>query len=140
MLSQLYDIYQTNPAFLMRIRLGILCFNTVNEKSWHRAAAGGNRKINSEKVSGQSSSIQLLSPYIISPWSGSVLFLSIVDTGHWPLTQDTWRVETTPQLQLMAADDGSGYDETDVVMCVVIIMVRAWWLLWCVVIIMVTGV
>ena len=28
---------------------------------------GGNGKINSEKVSGQSSSIQLVSPYIISP-------------------------------------------------------------------------
>ena len=39
---------------------------STNEKSWHRAAAGGNRKINSEKVSGQSSSIQLVSPYIIS--------------------------------------------------------------------------
>ena len=29
---------------------------------------GGNGKINSEKVSGQSSSIHLVSPYIISPW------------------------------------------------------------------------
>ena len=29
---------------------------------------GGNGKINSEKVSGQSSSIRLVSPYIISPW------------------------------------------------------------------------
>ena len=29
---------------------------------------GGNGKINSEKVSGQSSSIQLVSPYLISPW------------------------------------------------------------------------
>ena len=28
----------------------------------------GNGKINSKKVSGQSSSIQLVSPYIISPW------------------------------------------------------------------------
>ena len=52
--------------------------------------------------------------------SGSVLFLPIVDTGHWPLTRDTWRVETTPQLQLMAADTGRGYGETD----------GAWWLLW----------
>ena len=41
---------------------------STNEKSWHSAAAEGNRKINSEKVSGQSSSIQLLSPYIISSW------------------------------------------------------------------------
>ena len=31
MWSQLHDIYQTNPAFLMRIWLGILCFNTVNQ-------------------------------------------------------------------------------------------------------------
>ena len=48
--------------------------------------------------------------------SVSELFLPIVDTGHWPLTLDTWRVETTPQLQLMAADDGRGYGETDDVM------------------------
>ena len=52
--------------------------------------------------------------------SGSVLFLPIVDTGHWPLTRDTWRVETTPQLQLTAADAGCRYGETDTVMCVVI--------------------
>ena len=32
---------------------------------------GGNGKMNSEKVSGQLSSIQLVSPYIISPWSHS---------------------------------------------------------------------
>ena len=31
MLSQLHDIYQTNPAFKKRICLGILCFNTVNQ-------------------------------------------------------------------------------------------------------------
>ena len=30
---------------------------------------GGNGKIKSEKVSGQSSLIQLVSPYIISPWA-----------------------------------------------------------------------
>ena len=47
--------------------------------------------------------------------SGSVLFLPIVDTGHWPLTRDTWRVETTPQLQLTAADAGRGYGEIIVV-------------------------
>ena len=47
--------------------------------------------------------------------SGSVLFLPIVDTGHWPLTQDTYRVETTPQLQLTATDTGRRYGdgETD---------------------------
>ena len=52
--------------------------------------------------------------------SGSVLFLPIVNTGHRPLTRDTWRVETTRQLQLTAADTGCGYGETD----------GAWWLLW----------
>ena len=31
MLSQVHDIYQTNPADLKRICLGILCFNTVNQ-------------------------------------------------------------------------------------------------------------
>ena len=31
MLSQLHDVYQTNPAFIKRICLGILCFNTVNQ-------------------------------------------------------------------------------------------------------------
>ena len=57
--------------------------------------------------------------------SGSVLFLPIVDTGHWPLTRDTRHVETTPQLQLTAADTGCGYGETDAVMCVVNIVVTA---------------
>ena len=52
--------------------------------------------------------------------SGSVLFLPIVNNGHRPLTRDTWRVETTRQLQLTAADTGCGYGETD----------GAWWLLW----------
>ena len=31
MLSQVHNIYQTNPAVLIRIRLDILCFNTVNQ-------------------------------------------------------------------------------------------------------------
>ena len=31
MCSQVHDIYQTNPVFLIRIWLGILCFNTVNQ-------------------------------------------------------------------------------------------------------------
>ena len=31
MVSQVHDIYQTNPADLKRICLGILCFNTVNQ-------------------------------------------------------------------------------------------------------------
>ena len=31
MLSQVHDIYQTNPAFKRRICLGILCFNSVNQ-------------------------------------------------------------------------------------------------------------
>ena len=31
MLSQLHDIYQTNPALKKRICLSILCFNTVNQ-------------------------------------------------------------------------------------------------------------
>ena len=31
MVSQVHDIYQTNPAFKKRICLGILCFNTVNQ-------------------------------------------------------------------------------------------------------------
>ena len=57
--------------------------------------------------------------------SGSVLFLPIVDTSHWPLTRDTRHVETTPQLQLTAADTGCGYGETDAVMCVVNIVVTA---------------
>ena len=30
MRAQVHDIYQTNPADLIRIYLGILCFNTVN--------------------------------------------------------------------------------------------------------------
>ena len=67
MLSQEHDIYQTNPAFKKRICLGILCFNTVNQ--WEIITQSSCREeINSEKVSGQSSSIQLVSPYIISPW------------------------------------------------------------------------
>ena len=31
MLSQVHNIYQTNPADLKRICLSILCFNTVNQ-------------------------------------------------------------------------------------------------------------
>ena len=31
MLSQVHDIYQTNPAFKKRICLGIICSNTVNQ-------------------------------------------------------------------------------------------------------------
>ena len=31
MLSQVHDIYQTNPAFKKKNCLGILCFNTVNQ-------------------------------------------------------------------------------------------------------------
>ena len=42
---------------------------STNRKSSHSAAADRKWK-NSEKVSGQSSSIQLVSPYIIFPWHG----------------------------------------------------------------------
>ena len=58
-------------SVLMRIWLGILCFNTVNQweiMTQSSCKARGNRKINSKKVSGQLSSIQLVSSYIISPW------------------------------------------------------------------------
>ena len=50
--SQLHNIYQTNPAFLMRIWLGILCFNTVNQweiMTQSSCKARGNRIINSKK-------------------------------------------------------------------------------------------
>ena len=53
----------------MRIWLGILCFNTVNQweiMTQSICKAKGNRKINSKKVSGQSSSIQLVHPLYTS--------------------------------------------------------------------------
>ena len=46
---------------------------------------GGNGKMNSEKVAGQSSSIHLVSPYIISPWvcRGSTPLAVLCVAGQW---------------------------------------------------------
>ena len=69
MLSQLHDIYQTNPAFKKKNLSQHFMFQHCQPMRNHHTEQlqGGNGKINSEKVSGQLSSIQLVSPYIISP-------------------------------------------------------------------------
>ena len=69
MLSQLHDIYQTNPAFKKK-NLSWHCMFQHSQpmRNHHKEQLQeGNGKIYSEKVSGQSSSIQHVSPYIISP-------------------------------------------------------------------------
>ena len=69
MLSQLHDIYQTNPAFKKKNLSRHFMFQHCQPMRNHHTEQlqGGNGKINSEKVSEQSSSIRLVPPYIISP-------------------------------------------------------------------------
>ena len=68
MCSQMHNIYQTNPAVFIKNLTQHLMFQHCQPIRNHDAEQlqEGNGKINSEKVSGQSSSIQLVHPLYTS--------------------------------------------------------------------------
>ena len=63
--AQVHNIYQTNPAVFIKNLTQHLMFQHCQPMRNHdtEPLQEGNRKINSEKVSGPSSSIQLVHPF-----------------------------------------------------------------------------